>query len=48
MFLKIIYCCDGKAEFSTLFLQPSVSHDPSEIMIISWFGAKKKLLIIWW
>ncbi len=33
------YFCDGKAEFS-------VSHDPSEIIPICWFGAQERLLII--
>ncbi len=34
---------DGKAE---LLFQSSVSHDPSEIFLICWFGAKETSLII--
>ncbi len=37
----IIYI-DGKAEF----LQSSVSHDPSEIILICWFGAQDTFSII--
>jgi len=36
---------DDKSEFSVSFLQSSVSHDPSEI-IICWFGAQETFLII--
>jgi len=32
-----MYSCDGKTEFSASLLQSSVSHDPSEIILISWF-----------
>ncbi len=32
--LNVIYSCEGKAEFSTSLLQSSVSHDPSEIILI--------------
>ncbi len=35
-----------KAEFSSSFLQSSVSHDPSEIIIICWFAAQETFLII--
>jgi len=44
---SVIYSCDGKAELSALLPQSSVSHDPSEIIIISWFGpdGKKKSII---
>ncbi len=31
---NVIYVCDGKADFSASFLQPLVSHDPSEIILI--------------
>jgi len=31
-----MYSCIGKAEFSASLLQ-SVSHDPSEIILICWF-----------
>ncbi len=34
-----------KAEFSASFLQSSVSHDPSEIIIIYWFDAQETFLI---
>jgi len=33
-----MYSCDGKAEFSVSSLQSSVSHDPSETILICWFG----------
>ncbi len=35
-----------KAEFSATLLQSSVSHDPSEIIIIYLFAAKETFLII--
>ncbi len=35
-----------KAEFSASFLQSSVSHDPSEIILICWFAAQETFLII--
>ncbi len=35
-----------KAEFSASLLQSSVSHDPSEIIIIYWFAAQDKFLVI--
>jgi len=35
-----------KAEFSSSLLQSSVSHDPSEIILIWWFAAQKKTFII--
>ncbi len=38
--------CDGKADFSALLLQSSVSHDPSEINLICWFDAQETFLII--
>ncbi len=34
------YSCDGKAEFSAAITPVSVSHDPSEIILICWFGAQ--------
>ncbi len=34
------------AEFSASLLQSSVSHDPSEIILICWFAAQGTLLII--
>ncbi len=45
-----MYSCDGKAEFSaaitplwcldtTIIYITSVSHDPSEIILICWFDA---------
>ncbi len=36
------YCC----EFSASFLQSSVSHDSSEIILICWFAAQETFLII--
>ncbi len=41
IFSNAIYSCDGKAEFSASLLQSSVSYDPSEIILICWFDAKK-------
>ncbi len=38
--------CDGKAEFAASLLQSSVSHDPSEIILICWFAAQEIFLII--
>ncbi len=38
-FKNYIYLCDANAEFSASLLQSSVSHDPSEIILICWFGA---------
>ncbi len=35
-----------KAEYSASLLQFSVSHDPSEIILICWFGAYGTSLII--
>ncbi len=39
---NVIYFCDGKAEFSALLLQSSVSHD--EIIVMCRFGAQETLL----
>ena len=35
-----------KAEFSASLLQSSVSHDPSEIILICWFAAQETFMII--
>jgi len=35
-----------KAEFSASLLQSSVSHDPSEIILIWWFDAQETFMII--
>ncbi len=35
-----------KAVFSASLLQSSVSHDPSEIILICWFAAQETFLII--
>jgi len=35
-----------KAVFPASFLQSSVSHDPSEIILIRWFDAQETFLII--
>ncbi len=43
---RLIYSCVIKAEFLSSLLQSSVSHDPSEIIIICWFAAQEKCLII--
>ncbi len=41
IFKNVIYSCDGKAVFSASWLQSSVSHDPSEIILICWFAAQE-------
>ncbi len=44
IFQNVIYSCDRKAEFS--LLQSSVSHhDPSEIILIHWFGVQDTVLL---
>ncbi len=42
----MLFISDGKAEFSASLLQSSVSHDPSEIILISWFYAQETFIII--
>ncbi len=46
IYREVIYSCDGKAEFSASFLQSSVSHDSSEIILIFWFASEEKFMII--
>ncbi len=46
LYFSVIYSCGGKAEISASLLQLSVSHDPSEIILIYWFGAQETFLII--
>ncbi len=41
----VIYSSDGEAEFSASLLHSSLSHDPSEIILINWFGAQETFLI---
>ncbi len=41
-----MYSCDGKSEFSAALLQSSVSHDPSQIIVICWFKKKYFIIII--
>ncbi len=36
----------AKLTFQQLFHQSSVSHDPSEIILMSWFGAQEQFYII--
>ncbi len=43
--LNAIYSCNGKADFSASLLQSSVSHDPSEIILICWFAAQETFFI---
>ncbi len=43
-YYNLIYSYYGK--FSASLLQSSVSHDPSEIILICWFAAQKTFLII--
>ncbi len=43
----MIFFCVGKAEFSTGITPVSlVSHDPSEIIPVCWFGAQKEFFFI--
>ncbi len=35
-----------KVEFSASLLQSSVSHDPSEIILISWFAAQETFIFL--
>ncbi len=44
IFVFIFLWCN--AEFTASLLWSSVSHDPSEIIIISWFAAQETFLII--
>ncbi len=44
--VKIAFIPTIKAVFSASLLQSSVSHDPSEIIIICWFNAQETFLII--
>ncbi len=41
----LIYC-NGIAEFSASLLQSSVSHDPSEINLICWFGVQETFFLL--
>ncbi len=43
---NVIYSCDGKAEFSASLLQSSVSHNPSEIILIYWFDAQETFFLL--
>ncbi len=40
------FSCDDKAEFSASLLQSSVSHDPSEIILICGFAAQETFLTL--
>ncbi len=42
--MQFIFWC--KAEFSASLLQSSVSHDPSEIILICWYAVQETFLII--
>ncbi len=46
MHVKMKFISVIKAVFSASLLQSSVSHDPSEIILICWFAAQETLLII--
>jgi len=46
IFQNVIFSCDGKAEFSASLLQSSVSHDPSENILMCWFAAQETFPII--
>ncbi len=41
----MIYSCGSKAENQQPLLQSSVSHEPSEIILICLFGAQETFLI---
>ncbi len=41
-----MYCCNNKAELSASLHLSSVSHDPSEIIIICWFAAQETVIIV--
>ncbi len=43
-FIHVIH--DGKGDFSVSLLQSSVSNDPSEIILICWFAAQERFIII--
>jgi len=36
--INAIYSCNGKVGFPASLPQPAVSYDPSEIILIWWFG----------
>ncbi len=46
IYSKMYFISVIKAEFSASLLQSSVSHDPSEIILICWFAAQKTFLFI--
>ncbi len=41
-----MYSCDAEAEYWASLLQSSVSHDPSEIILISWVAAQEIFKVI--
>ncbi len=43
-FIHVIH--KGKGEFSLSLLQSSVSNDSSEIILICWFAAQERFIII--
>ncbi len=44
IYFQYIYSCDSKAEFSAVIIP--VFSDPSEIILICWFGARESLLLM--
>ncbi len=46
MYIKMWFNSVINAEFSASFLQSSVSHDPSEIILIYWLNAQETYIII--
>ncbi len=46
IFKNVFFPCDGKAQFSASLIHSSVSHDPSEIILICRCGAQEMLLMI--
>jgi len=46
IFLHLIYCCDGKAEFSALFLQSLLSHDHKNHSKMQMLVLKKHFILL--
>ncbi len=47
MYFKIQFICEvAKQNFQQPLLQSSVSHDPSEIILICWFDSQEAFIIL--
>ncbi len=46
VFYNVIYSCEAKLNFQQPLLQSSVSNDPSEIILMCWFGNQKAYIFI--